>query len=60
MTTINSGGFSARDKLTQNLIQATSETILTDERYSKIETGIEFRFGDDAKSVHEKLYESMG
>ena len=60
MEQITSGGFSSRDKLTQSLIQAVSQTILTEERYTKIETGIEFRFGEEAKLVHEKLYNSLG
>ena len=56
----NSGGFSARDRLTQNLMSALDTHILSNERYSKIDTGIEFRFGDDAASVHQQLYDSLG
>ncbi len=59
MKTLTSGGFSSRDTLTQSLIQAVNGYVLTEERYFRIETGIEHRFGDDAEAVHRKLYNSM-
>lgn len=60
MSRITSGGFSRRDRLTQALIDAINHYVLTDERYFKIQTGIEHRFGDEAETVHQKLYNSLG
>ncbi|RME58994.1 hypothetical protein D6779_05330 [Candidatus Parcubacteria bacterium] len=57
---LTSGGFTHRDSLTQKFIQSVSATILTSERYYKIETGIEYRFGEKAKEVHGWLYNSLG
>jgi len=60
MTRITSGGFSARDKLTQSLIEAINQHVLIEGRYFRIQTGIEHRFGDEAETVHKKLYNSLG
>lgn len=60
MSRLTSGGFSTRDFLTQGLVRAVGETILTSERYYRIETGIEYRFGEEAKMVHGWLYHSLG
>ena len=60
MKRLTSGGFSNRDALTQKLIHAIGQTILTSDRYFKIETGIEYRFGTQAKTVHKWLYHSLG
>ncbi len=54
------GGFSQRDALTQKFVRAVNATILTGDKYHKIETGIEYRFGSAAKEVHHWLYRSLG
>jgi len=53
-------GFSHRDALTQKFIRTVGETILTDRRYHKIETGIEYRFAEQAREVHRWLYHALG
>ena len=55
-----SGGFSQRADRTENFVQAVENTILTPDRYFNIQTGIEYRFGDEAEHVHQLLYNSMG
>lgn len=60
MSTLGSGGFSSRSDRTESFVQAIESTILTAERYFNIQTGIEHRFGDQAKPVHDLLYNSMG
>ncbi len=54
------GSFSVRDSLTQKLIATLKHYVLTPERYFCIETGIEHRFGDHARMVHELLRNSAG
>lgn len=56
---ITSGGFSLRDSLTQSLIASVHGHVLTEDRYLKIETGIEHRFETAAEDVHRMLYNSM-
>lgn len=60
MSILGSGGFSSRSDRTESFVQAIESTILTTENYFNIQTGIEHRFGDQAKSVHDLLYNSMG
>lgn len=54
------GSFTIRDSLTQKLIRTLKKHILTPNRYYCIETGIEHRFGDQARQVHELLLNSAG
>ncbi len=60
MNGITSGGFSTRDSYTQRLIAALNECVLSPDRYFRIDTGIEHRFGDKAKEIHNRLYYSLG
>ncbi len=56
----HSGGFSRRSRRAEAFSAAIEANILTRERYFRIPTGIEHRFGEHAKLVHELLYRSMG
>ncbi len=56
----NSGGFSVRSQRAEAFSAAVEANILTRERYFRIPTGIEHRFGEHAGLVHDLLYRSMG
>ena len=60
MPSFTSGGFTGRSSKTDNFIKSVEATILTPKRYFNIPAGIEYRFGEEAKQVHELLYRSMG
>lgn len=59
MSSITSGGFTVRSGQTEKFVSAVETTIFKPERYFNIQTGIEYRFGDKAKYVHDLLYNSM-
>lgn len=60
MPNFTSGGFTVRSSKTERLIKAVQSSILSPDRYFNINTGIEYRFGDEANHVHELLYNNMG
>ena len=57
---ISSGGFADRSNKTERFVEAIEKEIFTRDRYFRIPTGIEHRFGDKAAKVHEILYRSLG
>ncbi|KAA3610999.1 MAG: hypothetical protein DWQ05_21145 [Calditrichaeota bacterium] len=57
---LNSGGFTSRNRKTDLLVAACQQNILTAARYFHIPTGIEHRFGEKAAQIHNILYRSMG
>jgi len=60
MPSFTSGGFTGRSSKTENFIKSVEATMLKPERYFNIPTGIEYRFGEESKQVHELLYQNMG
>lgn len=60
MTIRSSSGFQDRSDRTESFVQAVEGSIFTPDRYFKVPTGIEYRFGEEATRVHRLLYHSPG